>query len=78
MHNITAKKDESVFVPFTLHCSITTKETAENIVKLLEHIVYSSVHVGPLNVPSPLPVFNKEQRQWAEDVYNMIEKNKGG
>jgi len=73
MHKITAKKSEAAFVPFTLHCRITTKKTADNIVKLLEHIIKSEVGGGRRCMS---PAVNKEQHRWAQDVCNMIERSK--
>lgn len=66
----TSNEDKPDFIPFTLNMRITSKESAHNLYKLLEPIIYA--RPDGKAVPITLDNVNKEQRQMAENICQML------
>jgi hypothetical protein len=69
-YTIRTEPDKLQFTPFILHLKIDSRETADNIIKLLKPIIYAGGQCSAYHMS-----VNKEQRQWAEDMANLISKN---
>jgi len=66
----TSNEERPDFLPFTLNMKLTSKESARNLYKLLQPIIYS--RPNGVNKPVTLKVINKEQRQIAEDICHAL------
>ena len=66
----TSDEEKPDFAPFTLNIRLTTRKSAANLYKLLQPIIYSRPHGVPTD--TTLTDINREQRQMAEDVCNML------
>ncbi len=58
------------FLPFTLNMRLTTKESARNLYKLLEPIIYARPNGKPVDVT--MTDISNEQRNMAEGICNII------
>lgn len=65
----TSNEEKPDFLPFILNMRLTTKESARNLYKLLEPIIYARPNGVPISLSFDV---NKEQRQMAEDICNML------
>ena len=69
-----SSEEKPDFLPFTLNMKLTTKESAHNLFKLLQPIIYCRPHLeGGGEVK--LVGINRERRQMAEDICNIISQS---
>jgi hypothetical protein len=72
MEVTVSDEDRPDFSPFTLNMRLTSKESAHNLYKLLEPIIYALPGGVPISLSFDV---NKEQRQMAEDICNKLSEN---
>ena len=69
MEVTTSDEEKPDFSPFTLNMRLTSKESAHNLYKLLEPIIYGRPDGVPISLSFDV---NEEQRQMAEDICNTL------